>query len=224
VQLTPKPPWAFALVTTDLAHTQTNFGDYLLTAKKDPVAAVRQYEAAFQRLDDLLKGEPDNLDLRRRVAMLHYRLGVVASDRSFAATLAGAAYDIALRQWHLAKCLAIRESLASIDPTDTQGQVELMLILARVGRIQDAEKIADGLLRKGAKERQILFQTACGFAIAGTWPGEGAGRYRDRAFEILNSLTKAGWNDRFGLETDPDLEGVRGDKQFAEMVKKLESP
>jgi hypothetical protein len=45
-----------------------------------------------------------------------------------------------------------------------------------------------------------------------------ADRCRDRAFGVLGELVKAGWKDRVALETDPDLEAVRGDPRFRELV------
>jgi hypothetical protein len=31
----------------------------------------------------------------------------------------------------------------------------------------------------------------------------------------------SGWKDPVALETDPDLEAIRGDERFAEMIKKF---
>ena len=65
--------------------------------------------------------------------------------------------------------------------------------------------------RTGIKERHIAE------------PGQAAGKWLDRAFEVLAKLVDGGWQDRAGLETDPDLDAVRKDKRFGEVLKRLEA-
>ena len=72
-------------------------------------------------------------------------------------------------------------------------------------------------------DRQVLFQTACGLSILAAGPGRTAATCLDRAFEVLTRLVDGGWQDRAALETDPDLDAVRKDKRFAELLKRLES-
>src|SRR5262249_50887032 len=145
----------------------------------------------------LLKAEPDNLDLRQRLAATYYRLGLAAADPGKA-------------KGAFAECLKIRRELARIDPRDTQGGVELAIAVARAGEGEEAEGVAKRLLDQAGKDRQVLFQVACTFGIlAGGGDRGRVARARDSAFQVLRDLIKAGWKDRAGLETDPDLEAVR---------------
>jgi Flp pilus assembly protein TadD len=58
----------------------------------------------------------------------------------------------------------------------------------------------------------LLYNTACAYALA----GEGA-----KALDLLERAVGEGYRDKAGLMADPDLESVRGDPRFAEIVKRL---
>ena len=98
----------------------------------------------------------------------------------------------------------------------------MLLTYARLGRSKDADETVARLLKQAGADRQVLFQTACGLSILAAGPGEAAGECLDRAFEVLTKLVDGGWQDRAALETDPDLDAVRKDKRFAELVRRLE--
>ena len=211
LKLTPKPP---AMVTTvlrsDIGLARQALGDFFLMAHRDAAKAAAEYAAAAELYAAILKEEPERLDFRRLVAANQYRLGVVATDPAKAAAA-------------FAECLKLREELAKTDPKDTQAKIEYALALGRAGKAVEAEKQADELLKMGEKDRRILFQTACAFSVAagGTKDDATAARCKDRAFEVLGSLIAAGWKDRVALETDPDLDAVRPDKRFAELLTKV---
>lgn len=71
------------------------------------------------------------------------------------------------------------------------------------------------------KDRRVLFQVACGLAIAGGGSDPAAAKCRDDAFRVLGKLVDEGWKDHVALETDPDLGAVRGDKRFAALTARL---
>ena len=91
VRLTPRPPAYNALVKSDLALSYQAMGDYCLMADKDAAAAMQQYGDALAIYDEMLMGEPDNLDLKERVSAIYYRLGYVAEKQNGLAALAGMA-------------------------------------------------------------------------------------------------------------------------------------
>jgi tetratricopeptide (TPR) repeat protein len=206
---------------TDVGQSRMYLGDFFLFARRDPVTADLHYRIALEIFDNLLKDDPDNLDYRQRAAATHYRLGMTAGRRSDVAMLMGAAADLAPRAAHFESSLKMRDSLASIDSADAERQVELLLSQARLGRIDDAKITADRLLKQAPTDRQVLFQTACGLAIIGSGTDETAKRYRDEAFKVLTSLMDNGWKDPVALETDPDFDGIRSDKRFAELFVRV---
>ena len=220
---TQRPPSIVGLIKTDIGQSRMYLGDFLLFIRKDPQAAAIVYEMSLRDFLNVLTDEPDSLDLRQRVAAAHYRLGVTGIERPEAALIGGGGADAAMRSRHYAESLRLREELAKIDSKDMQGQVELLLSLARLGRTDDAERVATGMMKQAGTDPQVLFQMACGHAILANGTSETAKRNRDQAFRVMAKLIECGWKDRVGLETDPDFEAIRGDKRFAEIIARLEA-
>jgi serine/threonine-protein kinase len=216
------PPSARALLTTDVSQSRLYLGDFLLMMRKDPAAASVQYGLSLELCTKVLADDPDNLDVRQRLAASHYRLGLTGGPRPGISPFAGAAAEVAPVVIHHTESLRLREGLAKIDPTDTQGQVEVLLAYARLGRAADADETVGRLLRQAGDDRQVLFQTACGLSIRANEAGPAAGKCLDRAFEVLTKLVDVGWQDRAALQTDPDLDAVRKDKRFTELLRRME--
>ncbi|HVK07776.1 MAG TPA: serine/threonine-protein kinase, partial [Gemmataceae bacterium] len=203
----------------EIARTRVNLGDLLLIGRRDSAGAAAEYGASLRLVRGLLKDDPDNLDKLWLAAGIHYRLGTAVPP----SPLFGPAFGRGLSAAHFRECLAIRTELAKIDPKDTQGQIEVMLALGRVGRGAEAVKIADALIRDldVQADRRLYFQAACGYAVASAAPGPEAKTYRDKALGLLDTLIRGGWKDRVALETDPDLAPVRGDETFRTVVAQL---
>jgi eukaryotic-like serine/threonine-protein kinase len=221
VKLTPEPKLANELVKSDVAQSRMYLGDFFLMAQKNAAAASREYAEALAIYSGQLADEKDNLELQRLLSSVHYRLGYVASKETALAALVGTAWTASESRRQFTECLKLRSELASLDAKDTQGQIELMLVRARLGESAVVEKMAAALLAKAGEERPMLFQVACGLSIAGTGTGDAAKRCREQAFKVIANLIERGWKDRGSLEFDPDLEGVRGDKRFDELLARL---
>jgi tetratricopeptide (TPR) repeat protein len=213
VTIARSPSATVTHLKTDVGQSRMFVGDFLLMFRKDRKAAHLEYTAAAEIFSALLKDEPDNLDLRQRMSATHYRLGLAAADSKQAKK----AFE---------DCLKMRKEAAEIDPKDMQSGIEVAIALARTGAHDEAEREAAYLLREAGKDRQVLFQVACTLSIvAGTTTDRRrADRCRDRAFEVLRDLVKAGWKDRAGLETDPDLDFIRAEPRFKELLKTVPKP
>ena len=220
LKITPREPYA-GYLRTDIAYSRLTNGDFLLTGRADPAGATAEYREALGLIVGQLKDDQDNLALQRMAGALHYRLGATAT--MVPGPLFGKAFARGLAAAHFKASFAIRDVLAKADAKDSQGQIELMLIHARLGRGAAAVKIADELT-KGVDlvtDRRLYFQAACAYALASATPGPAAGGYRDTAFARLDALVKGGWKDRVALETDPDLAPIRGDERFAKVIAQV---
>jgi hypothetical protein len=116
-----------------------------------------------------------------------------------------------------------------------------MLALARCGKIEQARTKAENLLKLAAAQKSgnrsaATFQLQSAFALAiaadnvdrshpiETWsPQRLAERKKliDRSFEALDLAIASGFHDRWQLETDPDIDALRGDPRFPAILEKL---
>ena len=221
LRLTPKPPEIVTMLKMDIAESLIALGDFAIMGRQDSNAARIEYLNAMQMYEELLKGDSESLDLRRRIAAVHYRLGYAAAKDHSLSALTGPVSRPALSQFHYAECLRLRSALAAIDAKDSQGQIELMLANGRAGGFVDAEKAAASLESQAGDDLRLLFQAACGYAVVAGSDGEIAKRCRQKAYRAISTLIDRGWKDWVSLETDPDLESLRADKQFAELMLRL---
>jgi tetratricopeptide (TPR) repeat protein len=167
------------------------------------------------------KTDPLNLEVQHRLAAMYYRLGYVAQRQVGFAPIVAALEA----SRHFSECLKLRRDLAAVDPGDAQAKIELMLVLGRLGRAAEAEKLADQLLALSNPDLQVTFQIACGLAVAGGNASDPAisRRCKDRAVEVLGDLANRQWKSPALLELDPDLESLRDDDRFAKIVHRLMS-
>jgi eukaryotic-like serine/threonine-protein kinase len=208
----------------DLATTHENLGDVSLYWRSGIEEGLRNYEMAYGILQELLRNDPDSADLRTEVASANYRLGT-------ANLLLG---RLAESKKYYRESLQSRERLAGADPTNSYRKIELMLAQARCGEHARAAKNAAALRTSTSGDSAFLYQVACGYALCisgvahekaatSLTPEEHAlqKRYADEAIEILRVAIRKGFNDRIGLETDPDLVPVQDDPRFKSLLTQL---
>ena len=72
----------------------------------------------------------------------------------------------------------------------------------------------------------LLFQLGCVRSLCAGAAGEGPDRERliRAAASVLEEAIDHGFRDRNSLETDPDLDDVRGDSEFARIIERLTQP
>ena len=218
LKITPYPEYA-APLKGDIAHSCIYLGDYYLVTH-DIEKAIAEHSQALAIFLALSNGDKENLAYQERVAALHYRLGVELERHSAAAAVAGWPLGIGRATQHLTVALQIREQIARIDSRDARAKIDVMLTLGRLGRAEEAEKLARELLALKEPDSALRFQTACGLAVAAGDASSAAvaGRCRDRAFQVLDDLIKGGWKVTGLLATEPDLDSLRNDPRFLALV------
>jgi tetratricopeptide (TPR) repeat protein len=209
-----------SVLQRDVAASRMSLGDFYLFDRKDLSRALSLYAPAYAEYAAQAKADPDDLNAKAEVSAMAYRMGFVADRLADRAPVGAAALRQAATAYY-EECLSVRRDLAKADPRDTRGQINVMVALAPLGKAADVETIAAALRKQAGTDRRILFQTACGLAVASSGPGSEAGRCREQAFDVLNKLVDQGWKDRVALQTDPDLDAVRGDKRFAELLRRV---
>jgi eukaryotic-like serine/threonine-protein kinase len=205
---------------SDVAHSHMALGDFYLFDQKNAAKALAEYVPAYKEFAATAKADPDDLNAKHEVSALAYRMGFVAERLADDLPPSAVAMRLAGTSFYQ-ECLAARRDLAKADPTDTRGQIDVMIVLARLGRTDEVEAIAGQLWNQVPTDRRVLFQVACGLVTVSGKPGPAAKRCREQAFDVLEALVGQGWKDRVALETDPDLDAVRGDPRFKALLEKI---
>ena len=175
--------------------------------------AVAPYTAAIERLTRLHAQEPSNVNVSSHLAIAHYQLGVV--HRRLGREGEAAA--------HPTEAIALREAAFHAAPGDTLTRLGYAVALARGGRHTDAALLAAETSARDDVAASHLIQVACVYAQAAAAAGreseEGLhATYLTRAFEAVRRAADAGHDVQTVLQTDWDLDPLRGDKRFQELA------
>jgi tetratricopeptide (TPR) repeat protein len=195
-----------------------------------PDLAKKSYDESLALARELSASE-DLLALNRALSLMLYKSATAAlklGNRPESKQL----YD---------ECLALRERHSRARPRDLGAAIELMLALARCGKTEEARTKAENLLKLVAAQgggfaSAANFRLQSAFALATAadnldrdhavevWQPERLAERKkliDRSFEALDLAIASGFNDRYQLETDPDIDALRGDPRFAAILEKL---
>jgi tetratricopeptide (TPR) repeat protein len=196
----------------DLLLSYKKIGTFRLLQGKDPAGARELYEKALAGFERRLRDEPESVGAKEQLAITHY----------YVATAALRAGDRKAAGEHYRACLKIREGLAG-DPKAKLNIIDLMIARARCGQHQIASQTAEELITKPPLDARVCFQAACGFSLCAGAAAEApaspeakalAERYTEKALQALRLALGAGGKNVVDVETDPDLDAVRGDPGF----------
>lgn len=119
---------------------------------------------------------------------------------------------IALREGDRERAAAIYRALIAADPDDAEAWLQLGQSLHAEGRFEEAiaafTEAAKGDRQRGAAD----YSLACAHARAG---------HRDRAIDAAARAIEAGAGTRYEYEHDEDLDAVRADPRFQELLARL---
>ena len=203
----------------DVLLSLQKIGNQELIYSRDPKTARQVYQEALDGFLERLKAEPESVRARMDVALAHYYVGTAdlrAGDR-----------DAAMAHYRASR--DIREVLAK-DPKAKLNSLDLMLALARTGDHTRASEIAEAMIKEPPLDARIYFHSACGFAlsagaVASLPPTAESARlvrhYTDRALDSLRLAFKRGWKSAEGVATDPDLDPIRTEPEFAALLEQF---
>jgi adenylate cyclase len=99
-----------------------------------------------------------------------------------------------------------------MNPHDTRALCIGANQMSNIGEFDKGERMAEEALVRGENEPLVLYNIACFFSLKGE---------TDRAIELLNRALEKGWGDKAWLETDSDLNPVRDDPRFQELLDRI---
>jgi tetratricopeptide (TPR) repeat protein len=172
-------------------------------------AGLASYEEARALFDALCRKDPGNSEFRWYRANADYHIGN-------ARQLLG---EAAAARRHYRECLPVREQLLKDDPKNIQRRIELMLVQARLGDHEAAAKTAAAVCDYAPRHPGKLFSAACGYALCVPAVSTGGDpslpqAYGHKALEALRQAMACGFRDGRALDAAPDLEPVRGEKDW----------
>jgi serine/threonine-protein kinase len=200
----------------DLSAIYGNLGDFRLHCD-EPDAARPLYEKNLELSRKLVAEDPKIADFHRELSVALLRSGILATETKSPGAEA-------LFQ----ECLTIREKLAAEDPKNERRQLDLMLILPRVGQHARAAEIADRFTaQSGAIDPEILFETARCYAGCASASGvddpSRKSEYEKKSLKAIEASIEAGYRDRVALETEPDLDPIRNLADFRKLLETMGS-
>jgi tetratricopeptide (TPR) repeat protein/tRNA A-37 threonylcarbamoyl transferase component Bud32 len=182
----------------------------------DLAAARSNLESSRGRRKDLVDREPRNVLLGRDLGMVLYRLGNLAELEK--------ASDEARRLYEAS--LKIREDLATISEGNDRRQTELMLALAHAGQTARALELADRFsVGPNVDREQRIFLASCYAQVARATPPEMDEQVQTalvKAVGAVRTAVREGFRDRVYLETEPDLEPIRGRDDFKQILREMQ--
>jgi serine/threonine protein kinase len=192
-----------------LASAYDGCGDGFLHLGK--VEQARSYyQQARQLALELHNGDPTYEPYKSMLAQNHYRLGTVAlmtGNRRRSAQ-------------HFREALQIFQEQHKKDPD----HLVVVLGLARCGEHEKAAAMADKLYKLNAKNPEVLYHLACGYALCGAAAGKQHpqfGHYLKLALDTLNRATPEYYKDVMCVNTDPDLAVLHDQPGFGELIARL---
>jgi eukaryotic-like serine/threonine-protein kinase len=191
-------------------------GEVNLLTFNDYSEAVVWYEKALKDSEELLARDKNSVRRKLMTATMHYYLATAflrLKKHGDAAT-------------HYRACYEIRKTLANDmearrDPAAKTLQIDLMVAAGRVGAHDEAASLADLILEDPPLDARIYFQVACGYALAaGAAKGDPklVRTYTDKSLATLQKALTAGWNGAHDIAVDPDLDAIRNDPGFTQVI------
>jgi serine/threonine-protein kinase len=190
---------------SDLATVDAKLGELRLM-RHDVAAAHRDYEENLTLCRELSALNPSDWKAQQRLSLALYMAAATAEDLRCPESKA-----------RFEECLRLRRAYAKANPADVNGQIELMLALARVGDHAEAVRIAEEEVRRRASNiPAAVVQIACGYALSldAAESSEQKDAYAGKAVEALKQARALGFKDLNVIDTDPDLDPLRGLPEF----------
>ena len=202
------------------ARASREYGDFLLMRNRLADAGPR-YEGDLTQMRKIL-GFPELIQLQSEASDVYYRAATLALKRGESAK-AMADYE---------RCRDIRRMLADAAPGNVGYLSRLANALARCGDHATAGGILQKLVAKNPDGD--LFNMACNYALCADAVRAGRAMsaltppdktrydtFRTKAVALLAKLLATGYKDKVKLGTDPDLDALRDDPAFANLLAKL---
>jgi TolB-like protein/Flp pilus assembly protein TadD len=111
------------------------------------------------------------------------------------------------------EALAVTERYMDLNPDDPRAASMRAVSLCRIGRAREGLSWAERALTIDPEDGSVLYNVACLFSLAG---------HTERALECLLDAEAVGFGNVNWLKKDPDLDKIREDPRFSELLVRME--
>ncbi|MDX1570271.1 MAG: tetratricopeptide repeat protein [Xanthomonadales bacterium] len=155
-------------------------------------------------------------DFAKAVEMYREAMEVNPNDYQSPLFLAQAYSSMGRRQDEMRVRLASLNTIQrhlELNPHDTRALYCAANNLVSIGEKEKGREMAERALGQDENEPVVLYNVACFYAMQGN---------SDRSLELLERAVEQGWGDRAWLETDSDLNSLRDNPRFKELLEKVD--
>jgi len=190
---------------------------------RDFQAARSSYERAKDLLEELYREDSLNAKIKRNLALSYSGLGITSENLNLPEA----------ESFHN-KALELQKELHEVLKNDDTGRAELMHAYARAGFYQKAIEFARELEEEHSENSHILMQVAAGYSLCVSAVARRKAenqltdddkklqeQFGSKAVEIIRICILLGYNSLANLESDPDLDPIRGRDDFVELFNEL---
>jgi tetratricopeptide (TPR) repeat protein len=191
-----------------------NFGQYLIRVQRPEQSAVPLAEAV-QIGERLLLEDPESIPTRRLLATAQYYL---ATARKLQKQTDEATALFERSRLHRVTILAAADSVAS--------QVDLMLSQAQLGMLADCRLLIDKLTSTDVKNADLRIDVARSLSLLAEQAAtpELAAPLQQEAVAALERAVAEGLEDRWIVETQVDLTGLRSLPAYQNILPRIQPP
>lgn len=109
--------------------------------------------------------------------------------------------------------IGIYEEALRLDPESVEALRFLGNAYTKVGRLEDGLVVDRRLAELRPQDGRVRYNLACSCALCGR---------KDEAFELLHQARDLGFRDGALVRSDPDLESIRDDPRFREVLARFD--
>ncbi len=188
------------------------WGEFL-TRNGKLAEARERYALSCQLAEQVAEANKQNTEYQRDLGVALYRRGVLLQMCQDPA-----AAEVFQR------CRAIRQELVDVSSANEKFRRELMLVLAHTDQFAEAAQLAREFRQMESPDNEVLIDVARALSQCSRHPeaADDATDYHDQALAALEAAVQGGYSDRLLLEQEPDLQPLRDDKKFRQLVSRLQ--
>ena len=180
----------------------------------DLVGAEPLLEESIRLSAEILDADPAKANHKRALSTAQYEMGCLLEMTDDRKAEAAAMFE---------KCYALRSELNAAS-SDQKNQINLMLVSARAGKMEEARELIDQLGESDQEDGQLHLQRARALtSLSRHVPESDRSAVLEEAIAALKRGVAEGYSDPFRVNAEPDLRPLRELESFQQILTELKA-